>query len=92
MPVFLLACLGGYVVARPGADAATPYWRAGVGGVAAIILVGALIAAAEAGSAAARYMALMALLCASTAAVLLLGVVERRWPPIEQDTVEGDPE
>ncbi len=78
LPLFLAACAGGYLVARPRADIDRSGWQSGVGGMAAILLVGALIAAAEAGSATARYIALIALLCASVASVLLLGVPERR--------------
>lgn len=81
LPLFLLACAGGYIVAGRGDDMDLPVWRAGIGGPAAIILVGALIAAAEAGSATARYIALFAVLSASAAAVMMLGAVERRWPP-----------
>jgi len=85
MPLFLLACASGYMVARPGPDIDRPGWQSGVGGVAAIFLIGTLIAAAEAGSATARYLALFALLCASSASVLLLGVPERRLPPGDDD-------
>ena len=94
VPLFLLACAGGYIVARPGVEPAGPIWRAGIGGIAAILLVGASIAAAEAGSAMARYIALFALLSASAGAVMIMGVVERHWPPFDgdaPDTVgEGD--
>ena len=92
VPLFLLACAGGYVVARPGVEADPPHWRAGIGALAAIILAGAVIAAAEAGGAAARYVALIAVLCASAATVLMVGVIERRWPPIDSDAIESDPE
>jgi len=93
-PLFLLACACGYILARPGVEPDGPVWRAGIGGIAAILLVGASIAAAEAGSAMARYMALFALLSASAGAVMIMGVVERRWPPIDGDALdpvgEGD--
>jgi NAD(P) transhydrogenase subunit alpha len=85
LPLFLLACAGGYIAARPGIGPDGPQWRMGIGGVASTILVGALVAAAEAGSATARYLALAAVLCASTAAVMALGVMERRWPSVGQD-------
>lgn len=82
LPLFLLACSGGFIVARPDGDPDRPLWRAGVGALPAIMLVGAVIAAAESGSASARYLALFAVLIASVAAVLLVGVTERRWPPV----------
>ncbi|WP_088183108.1 hypothetical protein [Sphingobium sp. Z007] len=88
LPLFLLGCAGGYVIARPRADSKRSAWQSGVGGAAAILLVGALIAAAEAGSATARYIALIALLCASAASVLLLGVPERHVSP-DGDSDDG---
>ncbi|WP_416463402.1 hypothetical protein [Sphingomonas sp. VDB2] len=90
IPLFLLACAGGYVAARPGPDPERPHWQSGIGGVAAILLVGALIAAAEAGSATARYLALIALLCASAASVILLGVPERRVSPGDDGAGDED--
>lgn len=94
LPLFLLACAGGYIAARPGAgDGAEgdgPFWRAGIGGPTAIILVGALIAAAESGSATARYLALFAVVSASAATVMMLGVMERRWPSVDKTPPEGD--
>ena len=90
LPLFLIACAAGYIVARPGGDSGRPLWRAGIGGPAAIILVGTLIAAAEAGSAAARYVALFAIICASAATVILIGVMERRWPHRERTADEED--
>jgi NAD(P) transhydrogenase subunit alpha len=91
LPLFLAACAGGYIAARPRTDSDRPAWRSGIGGVAAILLVGTLIAAAEAGSAMARYIALIALLCASAASVLLLGVPERGLTPDSDgdDGVDG---
>lgn len=83
LPLFLLACAAGFFAARPDGDPDRPLWRAGLGALPAIMLVAALIAAAEAGSAGARYLALFAVLIASVAAILLVGVPERRWPPVD---------
>lgn len=93
LPLFLLAVAGGFIAARPDADPDRPLWRGGIGALPAIMQVGAVIAAAESGSASARYLALFAVLIASVAAVLLVGVPERRWPPIapaEDDAGEDD--
>lgn len=79
LPLFLLACASGYAAARPGSEPDALCWRGGMGGIAAIIIVGALIAAAEAGSVTARYLALFAVLVASAATVMILGVIERCW-------------
>lgn len=83
LPLFLLACVAGFLAARPDGAPDRPLWRAGVGALPAIMLVGAVIAAAEAGSASARYLALFAVLIASVAAILLVGIAERRWPPVD---------
>lgn len=90
LPLFFLACASGFIAARPDADPDRPLWRGGVGALPAIMLVGAVIAAAEAGSASARYCALFAVLIASVAAVLLVGVPERRWPPVAPVADEED--
>lgn len=89
LPLFLLACAGGFIAARPNADLDRPLWRAGLGALPAIMLVGAVIAAAESGSITARYLALFAVLAASVAAILLVGVPERRWPPVDDASDEG---
>ncbi|WP_298398111.1 NAD(P) transhydrogenase subunit alpha [Sphingobium sp.] len=73
LPLFLLACLGGALASRRAASQSNPALGAGI---ASILLVGALIAAAETGSAAARYLALLAVFCASAAAILAFGVGE----------------
>lgn len=83
LPLFLLAVAGGFIAARPDGDPDRPLWRAGLGALPAIMLVGAVITAAEAGSASARYLALFAVLVASVAAILLVGIPERRWPPVD---------
>lgn len=73
LPLFLLACLAsGFMVRRAG----SPPAPALIAGFSSIVLAGALIAAAETGSATARYLALLAVLCASMAGVLAFGVVE----------------
>lgn len=90
LPLFVLACIGGYVAARPGVDPGRPFWRAGVAGPVVVILVGALIAAAETLSTMARYLALVAVLASSAAAVMMLGIMERRWPPVHDDADDGD--
>lgn len=92
LPLFLLACAGGYLVARPVADTSFSVWRRGVESLSPVLLVGAVIAAAESGSAVARYLALLAVLCAGAAAVMILGSAERASPPPPDDRERGETE
>ncbi|SEI73341.1 NAD(P) transhydrogenase subunit alpha [Sphingobium sp. AP50] len=83
LPLFLIACAAGLVVGRRATVDFLPTLGTGI---ASVILVGALIAAAETGSVAARYLALLAVACASIAGILAFGAGED-WRP---DQAEDD--
>ncbi|SEQ52928.1 hypothetical protein SAMN05518866_101240 [Sphingobium sp. YR768] len=83
LPLFVVACAAGFFAARRAVVDFLPTLGTGM---ASVLLVGALIAAAETGSVAARYLALLAVVCASIAGILAFGAGEG-WQP---DQAEDD--